>query len=345
SFAFMRALVKKLFKNISFINYILLSEVLAASSGIIFALRKADMYAMPITMGLTLTIMGFYFWFTAYDSSKKAGRIIKLGAGALCMALVAGCRPQLLLGSFLAVPLFWNKTFKERELFSKKAWKETAAFILPYVIVAAVVMWYNYVRFGSPFDFGANYNLTTNDMTKRGMNLGRLPFGIFCYFLQLPVTYAKFPFITAANLSNSYMGKTTAETMFGGIFAAQPVLLILLLIKTVKNELKEKGIFAFAVCCMVFSFIIACADTEMAGVLYRYYLDYSYFMLIPAAITVLALIEKFDNNKGLMFGTSLLCGLCMCYNFAVLLVSANLSHEVTNPNFYYSIASALTFWL
>lgn len=36
-------------------------------------------------------------------------------------------------------------------------------------------MWYNAARFGSPFDFGANYNLTSNDMTRRGFAVGASP--------------------------------------------------------------------------------------------------------------------------------------------------------------------------
>lgn len=49
--------------------------------------------------------------------------------------------------------------------------------ILPYIIVAAGVMYYNAARFGSPFDFGANYNLTFNDMTLRGFRIDRFLYG------------------------------------------------------------------------------------------------------------------------------------------------------------------------
>ena len=64
---------------------------------------------------------------------------------------------------------------------------ELVLFALPFVLVAAGLMWYNAARFGSPFDFGANYNLTSNDMTKRGFNPGRIGPALFYYLLALPV--------------------------------------------------------------------------------------------------------------------------------------------------------------
>ncbi len=347
SFLLISSVVKRWFKNIPFVHYLILAQVFVSSSGIIFALKKPDLYAMPISMALMLTVAGLYWWISAYECRTKLMQGVRLFLGSLGMALVAGCRPQFLLASFLAIPLFGGgvlKALKNKAYAEKNNIAHTAAFVLPYIAVAAVVMWYNYARFGSIFDFGANYNLTTNDMTRRGFNLGRVPLGVFCYFFQLPVVYAKFPFITGTNLSNCYMGTTIAEMMLGGIFATQPVLWLIVLIKKVKGELKDKGIFAFAVCAAVFSFIVAIADTEMAGILYRYYMDYSYLMLLSALLIALAFIEKHEDKR-LYLGITLLCALCLLYDAALVLVPCDYSHDVGNPNFYYAITSALTFWL
>jgi len=54
------------------------------------------------------------------------------------------------------------------------------------VLVAAGLMWYNAARFGSPFDFGANYNLTGNDMTQRGFNAVRIGPAVFTSLFELP---------------------------------------------------------------------------------------------------------------------------------------------------------------
>ena len=88
------------------------------------------------------------------------------------MALVVGCRPQLIVLSLVAFPLFWRKYITKRTILTRKGAIEFACLIAPYIVVAAGLMLYNHARFGSFTDFGANYNLTVNDMTKRGWTSG-----------------------------------------------------------------------------------------------------------------------------------------------------------------------------
>lgn len=345
AFLLLDAIMKKWFKEIPFISYLLLAQVFIASSGIIFALRKPDLYAMPITMALILNMAGLYFWITFDRHKTKTMQGVCLGLGSLCMALVVGCRPQFLLFSFLAIPLFWKKLVHDRELFSKKSIAHTLAFLLPYVAVAAVAMWYNYARFGSVFDFGANYNLTTNDMTKRGANLGRVPLGLFAYFFQLPAISPRFPFVAETNLSNCYMGTTILESMFGGVLAAQPILWLIALTKFVRAELKEKRLYVFVICSAVFSVIVAIADAQMAGILNRYYMDYSYLLLLPAVLIAFVLLEKYGSRLHIPFVITCLVAACLLYDAAMLFVQCDSSHGITNPNLYYTITSAITFWL
>ena len=73
-------------------------------------------------------------------------------------------------------------------------------------------------------DFGANYNLTVNDMTKRGMNVGRLAPALFTYFLQPPCVTGVFPFLQPTPFETTYMGQTIKEVTFGGVLACLPVL-------------------------------------------------------------------------------------------------------------------------
>lgn len=344
AFLLIRAVVKKWFKDISLGHYLILSQVFVASSGMIFAIRRPDLYFMPISMALALCVTGLYFWVSAFECRTKVMQGVKLFVGSLCMAAVSGCRPQFLIASFLAIPLFYKTVFKERRLFSKQSLVHTAVFVLPYIVCAAGVMWYNYARFGSVFDFGANYNLTTNDMTSRGFNLGRLPLGLFAYLFQLPVTYAKFPFITSVNLSNYYMGTTVTEMMLGGVVACQPVIWLIAGIKYCRRELKSKGLYALVICCLAFAVVVVAADTEMAGILYRYYADYSYLLILPAIIVALALCTKY-TDKRVGFTVVGLSALSLVFDLALVFVSGDYYLDYANPNFYYAITSAITFWL
>ena len=80
-------------------------------------------------------------------------------------------------------------------------------------------MYYNYARFGSVFDFGASYNLTTNDMRYRGWVWGRIPYGIFVYLFQPVKLTTDFPFMETLFASTHYMGITIQEFTPGGLFA------------------------------------------------------------------------------------------------------------------------------
>ena len=293
-FFLLDALVTRYFKKLSLGAFLLLDFCLLAGSGFFLVVENPTFYNMPISLGAALTIWGFYFWLNAREESG-ALKARPLAAGALCMALVAACRPQMLVGSLLAVPLFWpsiRALFGRNSVLKKAILKSLLPAVLPYVITAAFLMYYNYARFGSPFDFGANYNLTTNDMTARGFHLDRLPFGLFTYLLQPPSINSVYPFMQRVSTSNTYQGVTILESMFGGFLWFHPLLLILCGFRRAKNQLKTLGLGAFALASLALGLVVVCADIEMAGILHRYYTDFGFFLVLPAVLTALSLYQK-----------------------------------------------------
>ncbi len=357
-------IIKRWFKNVPFITYVLLSFFFIDSCGIMYILKRPDFYSLPIIMAIMFSISGLYFWLSSFkytktenDNDEVVGMISKtkfkgfinwrLCAGSLCMALVAGCRPQILMGSFLAIPLFYNIVFKERMLFSKKSIKSTLAFVLPYVIIAAGVMYYNYIRFDSVFDFGANYNLTTNDMTSRGIVLGRTTLGIFTYLFQPPAYSPRFPFISDVWFYTNYMGRTIHEYLFGGILFNHFILCINLFVFKFKKTLKLKGLFAFCLVSICSSIIIVIADTQLAGLLQRYMTDFAWLMFIPAIILVLSLFERVNDYLRKHLYTVLLCGLAFSfyYDFATIFFYGDNALYNANPTVHYTVAHLVQFWL
>lgn len=271
------------FKRVSLGLFLLLQMPLVACSGMLYLAKFPTFYSLPIAMALAFTVWGLYFWLHGRSTEKAAGWYL---AGSLCMALVVACRPQFLIFSLLAFPLFWRKFITEKHLFTKKGAKEFACLIAPYFVVAAGIMMYNKARFGSFFDFGANYNLTVNDMTQRGMNAGRLLPALFAYFLQTPTTTGVFPWLQPTTFDTTYLGQTIKEVTFGGILACLPVLWVLAFAKAILSyRIKERSTHTVAsvvVTMLVSGLVVACLDAEMAGILQRYTADYSILMLIPA---------------------------------------------------------------
>ena len=285
------------FKHVSLGLYLLLQIPLVMCCGVLYLLKFPTFYSLPIALGLAFSVWGLYFWTCGRSSARPEKWYL---AGSLCMALVAGCRPQLLVLSLVAFPLFWRSFIAERRLLTPRGAREFACLIAPYLVVAAGLMWYNRARFGSFTDFGANYNLTVNDMTKRGWNVGRLAPALFAYFLQPPSATGVFPFLQAAPFETTYMGQTIKEVTFGGILACLPVLWILPFSKRILQlRIRQRATRTIAGVIVVLLFggvVVALADAEMAGILQRYFADFSFMFL--AAVVLLAFVVNENLAPG-----------------------------------------------
>ena len=208
------------------------------------------------------------------------------------MAMVAGCRPQFLMGSFLILFILWPSVKGKWKENPRKLYLDVLVAAIPYIVVAAGLMYYNYIRFDSPFDFGANYNLTTNDMRHRGFNLSRLEDGIFMYLFQLPNVGVEFPYVFPTHFISNYVGKTIRENMFGGAFFTNTLLLSVLAVRRVKKQLKQKRLYGLTISALVSAVAVVIADTQMAGILSRYYADFIWLIFFAANIVLLQLWEK-----------------------------------------------------
>lgn len=282
-------------KKFPFYLYITLSIAVCLFPNYVFMAGRPDLYNIPIMAGTAFTMCGIWLWMRGLSVDKEKGVFYALGS--LCMALVAGCRPQLLLYSAVALPLFYTETITKRRLFSKKGIKDTLCFVLPYIFIACFVFWYNAARFSSGFDFGATYSLTSNDMNTRGFNVSRLAHGLFSYLFQPPVIDSSYPFLRSSNLLVNYMGRNITEFMFGGIFAVNPLLWILpyaLLLGGHRNlTCRTKWMSSILATA---GFIIICFDINGAGNLQRYASDMVPGFLLAAVILWMAVLDR--ESKG-----------------------------------------------
>ena len=346
SFLLIARIIKKYFsqKKIPFLSYLILSLILINASCGIFIAKRPDFYSIPIIAALAFTVFGLYLWMLAEDHGGVRWGIAFFGS--LCMALVAACRPQLLLGSALIFVIYWRAVFKDRSVFSKKGWKATVALILPYLIVAAGLMWYNYARFGSPFDFGANYNLTTNDMTGRGYRVERIGLSIFTYFFQLPNITAVFPFVQPTTVATNYLGTTITEPMFGGILAVIPLLWCLFLLPSKWRAVRERGLLGFCLIPLCLSLAIGVFDAQGAGLLQRYVSDFACFACLGAIFFTCFLYENRQSLHGERINAFLRIALFASGAYCFFMIFAKYSIEIfyCNPYLFNYVSELVQFW-
>lgn len=340
-------IIRQYFKKAKLMVYLMLSITFILGSGITLA-KYPTLYIVPIAFAVMLGVWGLNFWILA---KAKTGQLKKLYLlfGSLLIALIFGCRPQVGLVFLAAIPIFWDETRNLRILFSRKGWLNTVALLLPFVLIGAGLMWYNFARFGSPFEFGAQYNLTTNDMTHRGFVLDRIPIGIFTFFFQLPVVIIHFPFFSPINIVSRYQGISISETTFGGVLLTFPVLLTSTFCFWKKQKLKEKGLYALCLLLIGLSFVIAIADIEVAGMLQRYLCDFIWLLFIAASIIWLSMAEtRTDPTRSVWFYRSFSVAFVISVIYSIMLFFANeissLSAEHSMSVFYYTISDLIEFW-
>ena len=84
-----------------------------------------------------------------------------------------------------------------------------AAAALPYFIIGALLMFYNYVRFDSPFEFGQSYQLTVADQSSYGSFFSRLSGrallnGATYFFTRSEDLISDFPYVTEGGMFYTY---------------------------------------------------------------------------------------------------------------------------------------------
>ena len=357
SFGCVKQALRRWFPRASAAVYLLTATGVAAGSQIWYLLLRPSVYEYAILCGAAFVMLGLWQWLAASNTPvEKRGRLLAhLALGSLCMALVAGCRPQMELFAVLALPIFWQRYVRQKRLVSRAGAGEAAAFLLPVIAVAAVLMWYNAARFGSPFDFGANYNLTSNDMTRRGFSVGRIAPAVLTFLFGVPGISTVFPYLSATRMSTNYMGLTITELFYGGAFVCLPLLWGLAVLPLARRRLgKQRDLRALLLLTLAAMLVLAILDCEMAGMLYRYQSDWLGPLLLAGALAWLLAEQVLQDHTGQpgvaalqsLYRTALPLAVLAgsVYNFCVYF-SAEPGLIGQNPALYQNVSRLVQFWL
>ncbi len=345
-FRLLGILCDKKFKNVSVGTFLITALATVNCCGVMFLAKRPDFYSVPIMTGLAFVVWGIFLWIKGL-STQRLRNLFFLG-GSACMALAVGCRPQLVLVSALAIPIFYKYFLTEKNIKTKKGLFNILILAVPFVIVAAGIMYYNYIRFGSVTDFGSGYNLTTNDVTKRGFDMGRTGLGIFTYLFQTPQFTAKFPYIQPVEIDTQYMGKTIYEFCFGGLITSLPVLWFTGALPSAYRTLRQKDSAFGVIALLTLGVALVIADTQAGGLLQRYYSDFGIIFFFAAALIIFALFEK-NNLKQchIKLNTVLFIStiLSVVYTITLVFSVADVTIDTQNPTLYAEILHLVEFWI
>ncbi len=339
-------IIKMYLKDIPYLLYLVLSVATVLTGGVVYIIKRPDFYSIPIIGALAFTVMGFYFWISSLDGEKLSRW--RMFVGSVFMACVISLRPNLVFFSCTAFMIYWQSVFRDRELLSLnstlsseklRGMKNTIAFCAPYIVIGTLVMIYNAARFSSPFDFGASYNLTTSDMTQRGFALDRWGLGVFEYLFRPPTISATFPFLTSSTPSTAYIGFTSKEGMFGGIFATYPLLWSLFAM----HKAKGSKPFRFALVLLAAGFITCLVDIQAGGILPRYTCDFAVFFVMAAAITLMMLYKEYPSLATKFSAWGLLC--MIIFDVLLIIAGGTSTLQTMNKQVYMHLFDEFAFFL
>lgn len=292
-----------------------------------YLLFRRNFYSVPFAASLAFSALGLWLWLGAAEpdgngpqgdaakpktsgngepSRRAFGRwkvgdapalsLPKVGFGALCIAANFGCRPTFCLTALLGIALFWPQIRAIGTVLRGRTVAPGKALLAPAVVVAAALipvlplMAYNAVRFGSPLDFGNDYQFTVTDLTKyRVAPANILP--IVADYLLLPLRFVgQFPWIALSKASLpewSYM-----EPMIGGLFAMCPLLALSIALPLLRRGAGRPGRTPFTLAVLALGLGLTMFDAVLAGLGWRYMTDFGWLFTLAALPVMLRLLGE-----------------------------------------------------
>ena len=269
-----------------------------------------------------------------------------MAVGSVCIALTLGCRPTMILTVFLAFPIFWEEIRKGRFFVPRKeSLQNTAAVILPFIPVGLLQMHLNSSRFGNPFDFGADYNLTVYDLTKKTVAIAKNIPALFQELVQPLHIEPQFPFITGVQVSTRYQGYMFIDKMIGGFFALNMLALFCFWIFRIRKKMYAQKVFGLAAVSFALAAVLIELDVQVGGISQRYMIDYGWLLMLSAILAILTIIETTDRHGYFAYLKIILVLTVLCIGVNYLSVFSDgqaISVRTFNPALFYKIQYYLT---
>lgn len=335
-------------------NLLLLLLSLAAVSlccGTLYTVNdQSPKYQLPLMAGLFWLAGCLFAGMRGYLAKKTSRRLIWLFVSGACMALCLGARPTAAVNAALLIPLFLGILISRRRRPAVRI-AHALCFLLPLAAGAAGLCWYNAARFGSPFDFGAAWQLTVSDVHANGFRMTNLFAAVFHYFLTPPAVSRVFPFFAPnyAYLAN-YGQYVYMEGVVGWLFYPAILLGLLWLIPAIRDvRIRRMGASplqrrAMLILCVAVPVLLATADLSMGGVNQRYLYDIVPLLLIGSTAALLSRCRRPERDRYIY---TLAClALIATVLFALLIPFTDPSGNLAkaHPELYNRLEEAVVFW-
>jgi hypothetical protein len=262
----------------------LIASIGVSYASVWYATDFPALYTTAITSGMMFAILSIIMYMKCILETKKSLKYLLLGG--LFGALIFGCRPTIGFVNLLFFPALIS--FIKKEKTGDKI-LITMLSLLPYILVAILLMLYNYVRFDNIFEFGQTYQLTDNDqshMLDVTLNLKHMLESLKTFFFYKEPFGDKFPFLK----------------YFGLVFNYPVVVLPLIFLfdKKLRDKLKKNKLYSSYILLFISIVITVLSIVIMVPyIIVRYHMDVIYLFGILLYMCYLLLSDT--KTKRILF--------------------------------------------
>lgn len=286
-------------------NLLLLLAVMPAAvscSGALTAANFADTYFLPVAAALAFLYLCLWSGISAENSKKPAIRYALYALSGTAFALCVGSRPITALGAVILLPFFFG-VLRNDSISRKIRAASALSFCIPVFFGAMIIMHYNSLRFDSPFNFGAAYQLTVSDVRANRLTFSGIAPMLYHYFLQLPCSRDSFPYFQPAHYNlNNYSRYVYTSDMIGALTYPFIVLGMILVPKAVQMYKKapvsrRRQTLQFIILCATSALLIGWLDMCLAGLNQRYVTDIMAPLILLSSVMLLSTVRIKDRLK------------------------------------------------
>lgn len=220
-------------------------------------LSLGSIYNASILSGQFFFLSGFLSACSAFTVSPFSRTKLFL-AGVLWACAIGSRMTQIIPVAFMAgMVLIWILYKSKVDMHHKGLLKGLTSFILPLLLGAVLLGWYNWIRFDSIFEFGTTYQLAGPDLQEHQNELlspRYVPNNIYNYFLIKPELKKKFPFLgpvsgrnepvlSSLHMPDIYFSQEVAGLLYIApfiIFATIPLVILLMDLRKDNSKFHEE---------------------------------------------------------------------------------------------------------
>ena len=135
--------------------------------------------------------------------------------------------------------------------------------------------------------------------------------------------------------------------MFGGLFYHHLYLLAVVFIPKARKLFKDKGALIIALIAPVMSAVVAVVDANMAGVINRYFVDFSWLMMIGFMLLFgyVTTDESMKPYKKIIVNAMYVLAIMSFVHMFLMIFGGDVNGlENNNIPVFYKVASMIEFW-